>query len=79
MKKLHNQTVLMQQYMEKKEHVRQKVICKIKDLEGYLINYILAILSFTPYAKSISLSDRLLSPLHCANFTNEATPSHDIP
>ena len=62
----------------KEEHVCQNVICKIKDLEG-LINYMLVILYFTPYAKSISLSVRLLSPLHCVDFTNETTPSHDIP
>ena len=62
----------------KQEHVRQNVICKIKYLEG-LVNYMFAILYFTPYAKSISLFVRLLSPLRCASFTDEATPSHDIP
>ena len=61
----------------KEQHVRQNVICKIKYLEG-LIN-MLAILSFKPYAKLISLSVRFLSPLHCVAFTNEATPSDDIP
>ena len=61
----------------KEQHVRQNVICKIKDLE-WLIN-MLAILSFKPYAKSISLFVRFLSPLQCVAFTNEATPSHDIP
>ena len=61
----------------KEQHVRQNVICKIKYLEG-LIN-MLAILSFKPYAKLISLSFRFISPLCCVAFINEATPSHDIP
>ena len=62
----------------KEQHVRQNVICKIKYLEG-LINYILVVLSFTPYSKLISLSVRFSSPLRCVSFNNEATPSHDIP
>ena len=61
----------------KEQHVHQNVICKIKYLE-WLIN-MLSILSFKPYAQSIFLSVRFLSPLRCATFTNEATPSHDIP
>ena len=61
----------------KEQHVRQNIICKIKDLE-WLIN-MLSILSFKPYAKLISLSVIFLSPLRCASFINEATPSHDIP
>ena len=59
----------------KEQHIRQNVIWKIKYLE-WLIN-ILSILSFKPYAKSISLSVIFLSPLRCATFTNEATPFHD--
>ena len=42
-------------------------------------NIMLTCLSFKPYAKSISLSIRLASPLRCASLTNEATPSHDNP
>ena len=61
----------------KEQHVRQNVIWKIKYLER-LINMI-AILSFKPYAKSISLSVIFLSPLRCVASTNEATHSHDIP
>ena len=46
----------------------------IENIMAYIFNIMLTYLSFKPYAKSISLSVRLPSPLRCASLTNEATP-----
>ena len=67
-------------YANKMKFIKMNMnIDVIENIMAYIYNIMLTCLSFKAYAKSISLSVRLPSPLRCASLTNEATPSRDSP
>ena len=76
---LHNDSIFMIKciFIPYREKSMCTSICNLQKIEWFI--NMLALLSFKPYAKLISLCVRLVSPLRCATLTNEDTPSHDIP